>query len=488
MILRANQQTQNDAVRALAKAGKRRIASVMSTGSGKSIMMGELAVSAIAKCKRVIIVLPRRSLVLQLSKSFSDWGINHGILMQGHRRFSLPMCQIVSIDTYMSRIANGRMELIAADLLIIDELHLQFTPKKLEVFAKYPMVVGFTATPVAPKKQALGLFYDAIVETISMQELMDQGYLAPLKYYAKEGIDLSGVKTGADGDWHESQLEEAMDKPKLVGDIYQNWQRLAAGKRTVIFASSQAHARHLCDEFNGHGWRFEYVDCTTPDEQRNAVFARVKSGSTTGICNVGIVSVGIDIPALECVVLARPTRMVSVYLQCVGRVTRMSPGKTHGIVIDHAGIIERLGLPTDNFEWSLDGKDTVEERLQRKKEEAKAPKDIICCQCSYVFRMRRSCPACGFESIPKGEAIPVYQAELQEVIRPKPVDKESWYAQLKYISRSKGYKDGFADYAFKDKFGHFPHKKHAVQPLPPTPEVLGFFQHRLIKRLKGAMA
>lgn len=487
--LRDYQQRQNDAVRQSVLAGNRRVISCIATGSGKSAMIADLTATAVVKMKRVIVVLPRRSLVTQLSESFLAWGINHGIVMAGHQRFTMPQVQIVSIDTYMSRYNSGRMNLISADLLIIDEMHLQFTPKKLELFEKYPFVIGFSATPIAPKKQSLGLFWQDIVETISMQELMDQGFLTPLKYFAKPGIDLSGVKTDADGDYSESQLGEVMDQPKLIGDIYDNWKRIAAGKPTVIFASSQAHARHLCAEFCGHGWSFEYVDCTYADEERQAIFERVRSGKTIGIVNVGIVSVGIDIPNLECVVLARPTKLISVYLQCVGRVTRLFAGKEFGIVIDHANIIEQLGLPTDDFEWSLDGRETVEERLKKKKEDAKEPKQITCIKCETVFAGRRSCPNCGHEIIAKGQPIPVHEAELKEITeRPKPLEKSQFYAELLGYCKQNGKGDNFALAVFKQKFDSWPYGKKSIEPAEPSLAVLDYIKSRQIAWAMGRRA
>jgi superfamily II DNA or RNA helicase len=275
-----------------------------------------------------------------------------------------------------------------------------------------------------------------------------------------------------------------MDQPQLVGDIYENWERLAAGKPTVIFASSQAHARHLCDEFNAHGWRFHYVDCNYPDEERQGIFDEVRNGKAVGIVNVGIVSVGIDIPNLECVVLARPTRLVSVYLQCVGRVTRLWGGKHYGIVIDHAGIIEKIGLPTDVFEWSLDGRETVEERATKKKEERKEPKQITCTKCHYVYQSRRSCPACGFEVIPKGEEIPTHKAQLQEVKKVSSVEKEDWYQQMLGWCRRHGKKDGLAFYAYQEKFGVEPKWKKVAKE--PSVDVVNWFRHRAIKRSKAA--
>jgi len=203
-----------------------------------------------------------------------------------------------------------------------------------------------------------------------------------------------------------------------------------------------------------------------------------------GIVNVGIVSVGIDIPNLSCVVLSRPTKLISVYLQCVGRVTRLFSGKVHGIVIDHAGIIEKIGLPTDRFEWSLDGKESVEARAQKSKEEKKEPKQITCSKCHCVFVSRRSCPDCGHEIVPKGEPIPTHKADLVEVTKPKPADKSRWYSELLGYAKSHGKSDSFALAMFRSKFAEWPKKKHGVIPFPPSAEVLGYIKHSQIKYAK----
>jgi DNA repair protein RadD len=472
------QKKQNDAIRLSAQHGHRRIISCMSTGSGKSVMLADLTLSALAKLRRVIIVLPRRSLVNQLSRSFVEWDINHGIVMNGHSRFTQPAVQIVSIDTYMSRFNAGRMDLIGADVLIIDELQLQFSAKKLEMFKNYKMVVGFSATPMAPKKQALSLFYDDIVETISMQELMDQGYLSPLRYYAAPAPDMSKVKLDADGDYMESQLDGIMNKPKLVGDVLKNWLRITEGnKPTVIFCSSRDHALALTHEFNSHGYKFEYIDCQTSDGNREIIFNKIATGEALGICNFSIVGVGIDIPNLEVCVLARPTKLISVYLQCVGRVTRRCDGKTEGIVIDHAGIIENIGLPTDKFDWTLDGDDeSIEERALKEKQENKEPKEIICPACHYVYKQRHTCPKCGYEAIALGKPLPVHQAELVEV-KHKPIDKARWYSELLGYSRRHGKSDSYALALFKQKFNEWPYNKLAIRPTEPSQEIIGYVKH-----------
>jgi hypothetical protein len=93
--------------------------------------------------------------------------------------------------------------------------------------------------------------------------------------------------------------------------------------------------------------------------------------------------------------------------------------------------------------------------------------------------------------VKKGEAIPYHEAELKELVsvkKPAPAEKASWYAQMLFISRSKGYQDGWAANKFKEKFKEWPNKKNGVVPVQPGPEVLGFMQHLNIKNHYGHAA
>ena len=92
--------------------------------------------------------------------------------------------------------------------------------------------------------------------------------MCPVKYYAHTPPDLSGLKTGAHGDYVEKQIAEVMDKGELIGDIVKNWTRIAFGKSTVVFCSSQKHSRHVRDQFNSAGILAEHIDANTPDDER----------------------------------------------------------------------------------------------------------------------------------------------------------------------------------------------------------------------------
>jgi superfamily II DNA or RNA helicase len=203
------------------------------------------------------------------------------------------------------------------------------------------------------------------------------------------------------------------------------------------------------------------------------------------IVNIGVMAFGTDWPIISCVIIARVTRNISSWIQMIGRGSRLYPDKQDCLVIYHGDNFDDLGRIDDPIEWTLDDKSTIRERKEAAQKAAKEPKDIKC-KCGYVFRASRVCPSCGLAMIQKGEAIPFHEAELKELKKPAPAIKADWYAQFLYISRSKGYKDGWAANKFMEKFSEWPHKKNGVMPIPPTPEVLGFMQHLNIKNSRAA--
>ncbi|MBT3813126.1 MAG: DEAD/DEAH box helicase family protein [Gammaproteobacteria bacterium] len=112
---REYQQSFIDDITKAVMSGYKRIVACASTGAGKSIVLAIIAQRALNKNKRVIIILPRRSLVIQLSETFTNFGITQGIVMAGEPEYRSARCQIVSVDTYMERLASGRMQIIQAD-------------------------------------------------------------------------------------------------------------------------------------------------------------------------------------------------------------------------------------------------------------------------------------------------------------------------------------------------------------------------------------
>src|SRR5262249_35761750 len=158
----------------------------------------------------------------------------------------------------------------------------------------------------------------------------------------------------SDSDYQTTALGALMSRPKLVGDVLENWLRIARGKRTLIFAVNKGHAAALLESFQRQGISAEMLTDEDDELTRDEAIARLESGSTQILLSCFLLSYGTDIPPVECIVLARPTRSLVMYLQMVGRGLRPSPdtGKRDCILIDHGHVVETLGLPQSDFGWT----------------------------------------------------------------------------------------------------------------------------------------
>ncbi|MCK9622179.1 MAG: DEAD/DEAH box helicase family protein [Methylobacter sp.] len=471
-------------IRQAIREGHTRIICQLHVGGGKTIIAGEISRSAREKMKRSLFIAPRRQLVYQAADKFNGLGVSTGIIMAGEKQFSQPLVQVGSIDTLTSRIKSGKMRHPDAAIVMADEAHAVFSPERLEFLKNYPLVLGITATPALANGKGMGAFYTKIVEGPTMAEMVEAGYLVPMRYYGADAPDLEAVKLNADGDYQESALAEASDKPELIGSVYRNYKRLASDRTTLIFAVNCKHGRHIYEEFLSHGEAVEYIDAHTSTEERDAMEKRVADGVTRVIVNIGVMAFGTDWPRISCVIVARVTRNIAAWIQMVGRGSRLHPAKQDCIVIYHGHNFEELGPIDAPIEWSLDDKTTIRERKERAQQDAKEPKEIKCKKCGYIFKSSRVCPSCHTEMIAPGEAIPFHEAELVE-LKVSAADKIQWYAEFLGYCKQNGKGTNFALAMFKAKFNSWPYKKNSIQPATPSQEVLNYITSRRIAYARG---
>jgi superfamily II DNA or RNA helicase len=162
----------------------------------------------------------------------------------------------------------------------------------------------------------------------------------PTVYYAPSEPDLRGVKTQA-GDYQINQLAKRMDRPDLIGDVISTWHRYSQRRKTLVFCVDVPHSIHVKDEFVRSGVRAEHVDGSTPKAERDAILGRLASGETEVVTNCMVLTEGFDLPAIGCIVLARPTKQLGLFRQMAGRDLRPAPDKDNLILLDHAGAVYR---------------------------------------------------------------------------------------------------------------------------------------------------
>lgn len=467
--LRPYQLRALDGIRAEYRAGAKRVLLVLPTGGGKTTVAAEMIHSAVARGRRVTFIAHRKELIDQASARLGQFGVEHGVIMADHPNWRpwLPV-QVASIQTLRAR--RDSTEIQPPDLVVIDESHRAKADTYLGQLAQWPEahVIGLTATPWRADGKGLGDLFEASVVASTPSELTEMGFLVRADGFGFESADLSAVHVRG-GDYDELELAEAMNVTKINGAIVEEWKRHANGWLTVCFAVNIEHSKAIVEQFRQAGVKAEHLDGSMKKADREGILARLASGETTVVSNVGVLTEGWDCPQTACCILARPTKSVGLYLQMAGRVLRPHPSKTHARIHDHAGCLVQHGPPDEDRDYSL----TADLRRQRKKESG-GEAVVNCPQCLRVCRVLDvRCPACGFQfeqrHTPGGERGKVKTVEgglvtLEEIRRrrqaelhERPVEERAAeYKRLLAVAERKGYAAGWAAHKYRSTFGVWP--------------------------------
>ena len=467
--------------------GKRKVLVVLPTGGGKTFTMADIAQRAVEKGGKVLCLMHRRQLVDQMLDRFREYGLEAGVIMSGSDYDLSKPVQIATIQTYARRIGidstGQRPFFVDASVVMVDEAHRSLSKTFQKVLDLYhsQVVIGVTATPCLSSGVGMGQYYESLIAPTGIKDLIDNGHLVPPRYYAPTKPDLENVKT-ARGDYENKGLSDVMNTPTLVGDVYENWARIAGGLQTIVFAVNVKHSKALCREFERNGVSAAHLDAYSNDDAREAILNDLFEKRIQVVFNVGLYTEGFDYPGAECIVLARPTKSRGLYLQMAGRGLRTYPGKTECIIIDHGGNVDRLGFIDDPVIWTLDGKKLAWGSSPRQKAE-KTP--LTCEMCSTVFTGPR-CPTCGYELKDYGKRIQAMRAELEEIRKPKDRratkgDKMRWWSMLEHYRRLKGFAPGWTAHKYREKFGVWPRGVDYLRPVEPDREVQNWLKYTLIR-------
>ena len=444
-----------DDVRSAIRSGKRRIMLQIPTGGGKTLTGASMIAGAVDKGSRSLFVAHRLELIDQTVTAFARLGIlSLGVIRSNDRRSdpSQPI-QVASVQT----LARRRQVVRDVKLVFVDEAHRAAGASyERHVWAAYPdaVIVGLSATPCRTDGKPLGKYFDAMVSGPSYSSLIKQGHLVePYVYSTPVLPDLSSVRTVA-GDYNAEDLEAAVNRSALIGSLLSEWRRRASDRRTVIFAVSVAHSKAIVQLFSEDGVRAEHLDGTTPEDLRRGILARLASGETQVVVNVGVLCEGWDLPSCKCLVLARPTKSLVLYMQMAGRILRPFEG-VKPIILDHGGNVDRHGMPHADREWSL------EDQVQKG---GTAPAKTCPACFAMIGSAMMSCPHCGHEFPVAPEPLPLPKVDpllehVELALRNLPIDDDPQAAAFKKLAmqaREKGWKPGAAYHRFVDRFQREP--------------------------------
>lgn len=361
MILREYQQEAVVKVRASVAGGNKRVVLVLSTGGGKSLIFSEIIKLARERGNRCLFLVHRRGLVLQMAETIKKHiGCEVGMIMAGHESDTEADVQVGTLQTFSRRLNLDELScnrfFVDAQVVLIDEAHTAVSKRTKDVLALYQgkVIIGCTATPMRADGRGLGEVFDALVDVASVKELTEGGYLAPVRYFAPATPDLEKIKV-VRGDYELAELGKRMNTPKLVGDIVDNWTRIAPGQKTIVFCVNVKHAIAVCEAFNRVGIPTAVLTAKSSDDARESVFRDMDNGNLLVICNVALYIEGMDVPDISCVVMARPTKSLGLYRQACGRGLRPSEGKTclekDTLILTDKGLVKIQDVSIDHKVW-----------------------------------------------------------------------------------------------------------------------------------------
>lgn len=463
-------------------AGRRTIVGVAPTGAGKTTIFSHITTGASAKGKNVLLLAHRQELVSQGADTLARFGLRHEVIaptnvraaiavnhVRGHGRQLIDPTSNVRVASVQT--LSGRLEKIrwVPDIIIVDEGHHctegSTWGKVLDHYRKVNpdlLVLLFTATPVRLDGKGLGAghggYADAMVIGPSIGELIERGFLCkPIVYAPPNALDLAGIRTRF-GDYAKGELEQAVDKKTITGDAVEHYRKICPGEPAVAFCVSIAHAEHVAAEFKAAGFRAVAVNGSTPDAERRKILAGLGNGTVDVVTSADLIGEGVDIPAVRCAILLRPTMSLSLYIQQVGRCLRPAPGKPNAIILDHVGnsLIHGLIDEDRNELWTLEG---LKKRSRKAANDNVAPLPVRCPKCHALHRPAPKCPTCDHVYPPTtgrkleqtdGELVQITD-EMAERLRKqkkKEVGKAQSLEELERIERERKYKKGWAKHVW----------------------------------------
>lgn len=328
---------------------------VLPTGMGKTRVISEV-LRRRASAGVALVLAHRRELIEQAAASIAEDG---GLLCeveQAQRRASLVGTLYGQAQVVVGSVATmqgKRLERWPEDwfkTVVIDEAHHATAASYRAILKRFPnaKVLGVTATPDRGDEVGLSAVFETCAYQYEIREAIRAGWLCPIHVRTIECADLQldDIKV-VRGDLAQEELERALSVDKVLHQISAPLVREAGDRSTIVFTAGVEQAKALAQVMGGYTDRaIETVDGSTPEEVRADVLARFRSGDVQFLLNCAVLTEGFDAPRTACVAMARPTKSRALYQQCLGRGTRIAPGKDGLLVLDFVGNGSRHRLVT----------------------------------------------------------------------------------------------------------------------------------------------
>ncbi|QEL19909.1 DEAD/DEAH box helicase [Limnoglobus roseus] len=348
-VFRKERPYQREAIDAIKAtlAAKDSCVAVIPTGGGKTVVIGKtIREWEFGNC---LVLAHTTEIVNQTAEKVGDEiGVPPHVEMgvRGADLGGLWQGDMTVVASVQSMVSNRRLEKYRNypfGLIVVDECHHATSPSYRKVIDYFRgrnphlKVLGVTATPNRTDSTALGLVFEDVAYSRDIAFMTSEGWLVPFEQLTVtvDSLDLDTIKVkkarGHEADFTREELEQRLVEERVLHEMATPILQETGGRPTIVFTAGVEHAHALARILNARRpGCAAAVDGKTDPAERTQIVRQFSAGNLQYVCNFGVFTEGFDAPATACVVMARPTKSVSLYTQCVGRGLRPLPGTVDG--------------------------------------------------------------------------------------------------------------------------------------------------------------
>ena len=311
---------------------------------GKTIVFASVTAHQVELGHRVLIIAHRGELLTQAADKLKAASNLDAAFEQGESH-SLGSFLPVTVGSVQSLCQEKRLSMFPSEYfqdIIVDEAHHCLSDSYQRVLEHFPEanILGVTATPDRGDKQTLGKYFDSQAYEYSMGRAIREGYLSPVKARMiplKVDISQAGI---SGGDFSATDIGYALEPylQQIAGEM----SKYCRGRKTVVFLPLIATSQKFCQMLNDVGLKAAEVNGMS--DNRTSILTDFEQGKYDVLCNSMLLTEGWDCPAVDCIVVLRPTKVRGLYQQMVGRGMRLFPGKENLLLLDFLWLTERHDL------------------------------------------------------------------------------------------------------------------------------------------------
>jgi ATP-dependent helicase IRC3 len=395
ITLRKYQEECIQSVLSYLKEGHKRLGISLATGSGKTVIFTQL-ISRIEPSKdasQTLILAHRRELVEQAARhctlAYPDKTVD--IEMGDHYASGAADITVASIQSIMSGDRIMKFDPARYKLVLVDEAHHIVSSQYLQMLEHFglrrttdwnsvivPALVGVSATFSRFDGRKLGAAIDHIVYHRDYVDMIDENWLSNVIFTTVESkANISEVKSGANGDFLPKALSEAMNTEETNEIVVRSWLAKAKERKsTLVFCVDLLHVAALTEKFREYGIDAKFVTGDTPKKVRGERVEAFRNGEFPVLLNCGVFTEGTDIPNIDCVLLARPTKSRNLLVQMIGRGMRLHKDKQNCHILDmvtalSTGVVSTptlFGLDPDEIVENADSKELMDRKERQERE------------------------------------------------------------------------------------------------------------------------